>query len=376
MHLIKSVLAAITVAILVALNPAAASAATVVVATVTTGSSPFDSDVSPDGTKVYVTNYNAATVSVIDAETNSVIRTYTDSNIIAPRGITVDNSGRYVYVANDQAFGDAGEGGLAVIDTVSNTVSAIHFGDIDVPYELVLSPDGSKLYASRYAARDIKVISTASKSVTATISLTASVGNSIYDLDISSDGSELWISGTSEAFVVSTATNSQTHRIALPETTFGLAVSGDKVVFVYPNIDTITIVDRATHSISRTISPAAAAGAWGVTATPDGSLIYVINSGLNRVVEFDASTMSQTASINVGASPWYASVSPNSATLYVANTGADTITVLSTGLNTDPAPELANTGQEFPGNLFLSSIVLLSLGLVAFSLRRVKFSSK
>jgi YVTN family beta-propeller protein len=72
--------------------------------------------VSPDGTKVYVTNYNGNTVSVINTATNTVIATV---NTIGnyPYGVTVTPDGTKAYVTN--FISDT----VSVIDTTTNAVT-------------------------------------------------------------------------------------------------------------------------------------------------------------------------------------------------------------------------------------------------------------
>ena len=62
------------------------------------GSTPNGIAVSPDGTKVYVTNFHSVTVSVIDTATNTVTSTVDVGS--APRGVAVNPDGTKVYVAN------------------------------------------------------------------------------------------------------------------------------------------------------------------------------------------------------------------------------------------------------------------------------------
>jgi YVTN family beta-propeller protein len=72
--------------------------------------------VTPDGSKVYVTNVNSNTVSVIDTATNTVIATIPVGT--TPQGVAVTPDGSKVYVANSDS------NTVSVIDTATNTVSA------------------------------------------------------------------------------------------------------------------------------------------------------------------------------------------------------------------------------------------------------------
>ncbi len=67
-------------------------------ATVTVGSNPIWVAINPAGTKVYVANYGAGTVSVIDTSSNTVSATVTVGT--GPNGVAVNPAGTKVYVAN------------------------------------------------------------------------------------------------------------------------------------------------------------------------------------------------------------------------------------------------------------------------------------
>jgi YVTN family beta-propeller protein len=97
------------------------TATNTVIATIPVGESPRGVAVTPDGSKVYVTNVelppNPPVVSVIATATNTVIATIPlggESN-----GVAVTPDGRKVYVAN------SGSNNVFVIDTASNLVLAV-----------------------------------------------------------------------------------------------------------------------------------------------------------------------------------------------------------------------------------------------------------
>ena len=70
--------------------------------------------VSPDGKKVYATNYDDGTVSVIDTATNTVIATVPVKR--HPVGVSVTPDNKKVYVANQHA------NTISIIDTTTNKV--------------------------------------------------------------------------------------------------------------------------------------------------------------------------------------------------------------------------------------------------------------
>jgi len=121
-----------------------------VMATIPVGSGPFGVSVSPDGSKVYVANFDG-TVSVINTATNNVSATITVGT--NPEGISVSPDGTKVYVAN------AGTNTVSVINITTNTVSATipvgigptAFGNFISSYttgfaSLIIEPENINLY--------------------------------------------------------------------------------------------------------------------------------------------------------------------------------------------------------------------------------------
>jgi YVTN family beta-propeller protein len=145
----------------VAINPALGIDASYVVA------SPTGIAVSPDGTKVYVTNEGGSnTVSVIDTTANAVTATIPVGD--TPAGVAVSPDGSKVYVAN-QGFSTPGNT-VSVIDTTTNTVTAtISVGNL--PIGVSVTPDGSKILVANNGSNNVSVIDAVRNVVTATISV-------------------------------------------------------------------------------------------------------------------------------------------------------------------------------------------------------------
>src|SRR5207302_4614341 len=115
-----------------------------------------------DGTRVYVTNQNQGTVSVIDASSNMVVSTITvgdrNSNPIA---LGIAPNGSKVYVAQ---FDNAA---VSVIATATNTVTAsIPVGSF--PSSIAITPDGRSVYVTSQSG-SVLVIDAGSNTVTTTI---------------------------------------------------------------------------------------------------------------------------------------------------------------------------------------------------------------
>ncbi len=125
------------------------------------GSNPIGVAVGVDGTKVYVTNYESDTVSVIDTASSTVTSTVPAG--FHPGGVAVSEDGTKVYVTNE--FSNT----VSVIDTVTNTViDTVNVGTS--PWGVAVSPDGTKVYIVNEEG-SVSVIDTNTNNVTATVNI-------------------------------------------------------------------------------------------------------------------------------------------------------------------------------------------------------------
>jgi YVTN family beta-propeller protein len=100
--------------------------------TIHVGSMPWGVTVTPDGSKVYVTNLGSNTVSVINTATNEVTAIGSGKN---PYGIAVTPDGTKVYVANKADI----PGDVSVIDIATNQVTTVPVGGLPVAFGQFIS---------------------------------------------------------------------------------------------------------------------------------------------------------------------------------------------------------------------------------------------
>jgi YVTN family beta-propeller protein len=100
-------------------------------------------------------------VSVIDTATNAVSATI--PVVGNPIGVAVSPDGSRVYVTNNRSPGT-----VLVIDTTSNAVTATVPGG-SFPFGVAVTPDGGKVYFTNEGSNTASVIDTATDAVIATI---------------------------------------------------------------------------------------------------------------------------------------------------------------------------------------------------------------
>ncbi|WDF79208.1 beta-propeller fold lactonase family protein [Mucilaginibacter sp. KACC 22773] len=262
--------------------------------TVPLGIYPVGVTLSPDGSKVYITNENPVglgSVSVVSTATNSVIATIPMGD--HPWGIVASPNGKWVYVANELS------GDVYVINTANNTVLT----RIPIPMGAVgiaISPDGSKVYAVASYEKDtyIVVIDAATNTVAANIPVTGSP----WGLAVSPDGSRVYVAnaGENNVLVLNTVTNKVIATIPVDNFPSGVVVSPDGSRVYVSNFygNTVSVIDAATNKEADRIP--SGQNPEGVSVSPDGKKLYVVNVNSSTVNVFDTQTNALVNTLNTG----------------------------------------------------------------------------
>ncbi len=264
-----------------------------VLATIPLGTSDLvGSAVSPDGTRVYVTDGTLNVVKVINTATIAVVATIGVGS--SPRGLAVSPDGAKVYVAN---FVD---GTVSVIQTSTNTV----IGTIPVgagPFAVAFAPNGARAYVQSVNAQTVSVINTVSSAVTATIT----VGGNPRGIAVSPDGAMVYVPNSNDntISVISTASETVVATVSVGVGPHGVAVTPDSSRVFVPNSGsgTVSVINAATNTVVDTITVGAAPNAAAVT--PDGSKVVVVNGSANTVSLVRTSNLTLSDTVPVGPGP-------------------------------------------------------------------------
>ena len=331
--------AALAFSLLAGLAAPAAHADTVLPTAIAVGSVPRGVAIAPDGSRVYVANYNSNTVSEIDPASNTVVNTVAVHD--GPWGLAVNPSGS-VFVTSyaTNAVGTFVAGDASSTDIMDNTFASYPFGiaattvsgvgkiyftnygnDTVVamnpdgtgavaiavgtsPLGVAATPDGKYVYAANRSSNNVSVIDTASNTVVATIA----VGTNPYGVAISPDGQYAWVANI----------NSN-------------------------NVSVIATAENANAASRNTVVATVAVGTnpeW-VALTPDGQYAYVANNGgnnvsvINTAVALTAPASAVVSTLAVGTRPAGVAITPNGQTAYVSNYNDNTVSVIT--LDTPPA---------------------------------------
>jgi len=296
----------------------------VVSATVTVGSgsasTPDGVAVSPDGSTVYVANYNDGTVSVIATGSNAVVATIPVGN--QPSALAVTPSDARVYVVN------SGSNSVSVISTATNTVtSTVAVGRN--PTALTIGSLGfsaNNVYVTNYDDGTLDVIS---DGVTPMLTATVNVGNgTVASADpashpagvaVGNAGNDVFVTDFGEGTVTEVATNgnatvgspllvgsgSASEPQGIATATVG-ADAGDAFVADFGD-GTVSILNTTTTPPSAVGSPirvgTGSSAPEGVALDPAGDAVFTATSGDNSMAEIATSTNSVEGSTATGNAP-------------------------------------------------------------------------
>jgi YVTN family beta-propeller protein len=108
-----------------------------VIANIALTGNPNATAVSPDGSKLYVSNQGSGTVTVINTANNSILNTI--PGFSQPNAMALSKDGTHLYVIGF----NAGESFLGVVNTLTNTIENIISSSVDVTnFSYFLSPGG------------------------------------------------------------------------------------------------------------------------------------------------------------------------------------------------------------------------------------------
>ncbi len=248
-----------------------------VVATVPTGRAPAALCWNSATDRVYVSNRDSDTVTVIDGRSNSVIARVKVGD--QPGALVFNPIGNKVYVANE------GSSSVTVIDGSNNSVlRTIAVGT--QPHALAWNATNNKVYCANWSSNTVSIIDANRDTVIATLSTG------------SRPASVCWNWAANKAYVACAGSNE------------------------------VTIVDGVNNSVITTL-PVSPMPCY-VVADTIRNLVYVASQSANKVTVIDGQTNMTTTVISVPAAPCFLVFNPESRKLYTASRDADSVGVLNT----------------------------------------------
>jgi YVTN family beta-propeller protein len=200
------------------------------------GSTPIGIAHDPDNSRMYVTNQDDGTVSVIDTTTNTVIGTLTVGS--TPIGIAHDPDNDRMYVTN------AGDGTVSVIDTTTNTVDSTPLQIGNDPVGIAHDPVNDRMYVTNQNIGTVSVIDTTTNTVDPA---TIPVGAGPLGIAHDPDNSRMYVINQDDGTVsvIDTTTNTVIDTISVGSGSRGIAYDSvnNRMYVTNPLEGTVSVIN-------------------------------------------------------------------------------------------------------------------------------------
>ena len=304
--------------------------------------------------RMYVTNGGRVSVSVIDTTTNKVIDTNPNTpdeidpikvgNL--PFGIAYENQNKKIYVTNRE------DDTVSVIDTTINTVidtnpntpeiDPIKVGD--TPTGIAYDPVHKRMYVTNQFNNTVSVINTTSNTVVSSITVPSLPLHIVHD----PRNERMYVTnrGANTVSVIDITTNTVVSSpIIVGDGPTGVSYDDPvhKRIYVTNQLEnTVSVIDTNTNRVIDTkpntpdeIDPIRVGdGPKGIAYNLDNRLMYVTNVSNGTVSVINTATNTVIESIRVGDGPTGVSYSQRNELMYVTNREDDTVSVIDTTTNT------------------------------------------
>ena len=241
--------------------------------------------------RIYVAAEGTDNVVVIDANTNSVITNIDVGAGATPHNLVASQDGSSVWVT----LKDSQQ--VARIDTATNTVVDTFATNSSItnsglaPVHLDVSADSSSLYVVNKLSDEVIKMNAYTGTIEATYNFSASPSLSVnpHDVNISPDGTQVWV--TDEATNMVTVLNTNL------DTVLGTVAVGDRPIQIEFSVDgtqafttnfndnTVSVIDVDTLSLATVFDMGGngSMGPMGLVADPDGTTLWMTGTAGNTV---------------------------------------------------------------------------------------------
>ncbi len=266
---------------------------------------------APDGSRLYFTNEANETLDVVDTKTLAVTKSIPLSG--RPNNVTISRDGRRVYVAIVGA-----PGAVDVIDTPSLKL------DKTIPtrggvHNTFLTPDGRNVIAGSILGKNLTVIDQETEEPLWTLYFENGVRPIGFETNPDGSTRRMFVQITNfhGFFVVDFEKRKEVGRVQLPELPKEeqnwdtLQGSPSHGIGVTPDGKTLWVCSKVNHAVyAYSLPDLKLLGGVEVghhpdwlTFTPDSKTVYVANAGSNSVSAVDIASMKEVARIPVGQVP-------------------------------------------------------------------------
>lgn len=276
-----------------------------VVRTAHIGNRPRGVVVSPDGKRLYVAvswwrdgkhprSGNEA-ILALDAQTLGIVARYPAGT--DPECVAVSPDGQRLYLSNEDA-------GTATILDVRTTRPRTTLVVGTEPEGVTASPDGKWVYVTAETSNVLTVIDARQEKTAANILVDPRPRAVIFTRDATRAWATAEIGGTVQLIHVKQRRIVQRVRLPAANKPVGLALSPDeKTLYVaLGRGNGVAVIDAAAARFLATIPTGQRV--WGIAITPDGRKVYAANSLSNSISVIDTKTRKVVKTIATEDGPW------------------------------------------------------------------------
>ena len=255
-----------------------------------------------------------------------------------PRSVAIAPDGSRAYVTLEDTQGDAFRGGLAIVDTGTNTLtSTIKLGH---PGGVALSSDGSRAYVPNFdnsvGKGVLSVIDTGAATLLDSIVFSGPGGNP-RGVAVTLDGRHVYVpteqeqaapEGQGKVSVIDVVAKAVVKTIVVDPFPSAAAITPDgRFVYVLTIESGPEVIDTTTHEHTMPIEDRIETG---IVFTPDGKLAYGADSGSTDISVVDLATFSVQVLLGPDLLSGIA-IAPDGRRVYVIQRQRPQISVIETG---------------------------------------------
>jgi YVTN family beta-propeller protein len=308
-----------------------------VIATISVGDAPRGIAFDSANNRMYVTNWDDDTVSVINTATNGVIETISVGD--APYGMAFDFANNRLYIAN--AFDNT----ISVINTATNAVDATIAAGTN-PVGIAFDSANDRLYVTNYNQGIITVIDTDDNTIITTISV-GGAGSFPQHIAFDSANNRMYVTEWKghEVSVINTATNAVDATIAAGTNPVGIAFdsANDRMYVSISSDDVVKVINTATNVVDATISVGNSPREMAFDSA--NNRMYVSNLSDDTVSVINTATNVVDTTISVGDKPRGIAFDSANNRMYVVNNGDDTVSVIDIAPVAEETKETKKSGS-------------------------------
>ncbi|MGJ8560913.1 MAG: PKD domain-containing protein [Litorimonas sp.] len=271
----------------------------------------------------YVVQETTNSISVIDTQTNTIVKTISgvgNNNLVS---IDFTQDGSLAYITDQFSHR------VIIIDGATDTVAGSIFVGLR-PSDVEFTLDDEFAYVTNYGSNTVSVIDTATNSVAATIP----VGSQPFGVEFTPDGNFAYVANENSSIsVIDIATQTVVDTITVAGRPRHVTITPDGNFAYVTNFVTnfVTVIDTATHAVVTTIPVGGTSRDIEITA--DGAFAYVMGGNTLDIKVIDIATNTITATIPTH-SPFGLKFTPDGSLAYVSSIFTATVSVIDTATNT------------------------------------------